>query len=157
MALGLILHQITPGILGGMKFDFLIIFIVTSILINPSKKNTILTGLLGGLLSALTTSFPGGQLANIIDKLITVLFIYLVLSLIRKEESKVFVYLLGMGATLVSGISFLTSAMFLVGLPLGLGFLIVSVVVPTSLINGFGTVFIYQLVKKSIRLGGIEI
>ena len=41
LAVGFILHQITPGILGGMKFDFLLIFILISILLNNTFKNAV--------------------------------------------------------------------------------------------------------------------
>ena len=61
LAIGFILHYITPGILGGMKFDFLLIFIIISLLINRKFGNAILTGLLGGILSAMTTTFPGDK------------------------------------------------------------------------------------------------
>src|SRR5690554_479311 len=79
LAIGFILHYITPGILGGMKFDFLLIFIIISLLINRKFGNAILTGLLGGILSAMTTTFPGGQIPNILDKIITCLVLFIII------------------------------------------------------------------------------
>src|SRR5690606_33145384 len=84
LAIGLIMHQITPGILGGMKFDFLLIFMFVSLLLNHRFENAILTGILGGLLSAMTTSFPGGQIPNIIDKLVASLVIFVLIKYLSR-------------------------------------------------------------------------
>ena len=81
LTIGFVLHQITPGILGGMKFDFLLAFVFISLLLNSSLHNAILTGLLGGLLSAMTTSFPAGQIPNIIDKISTCLFLFIIIKI----------------------------------------------------------------------------
>ena len=91
LAIGLILHQITPGIFGGMKFDFLLIFMFVSILINVKLKNIILTALLGGLLSAMTTTFPGGQLPNILDKIVTCIVVFGLIRLFKNYYLNIFV------------------------------------------------------------------
>lgn len=158
LAIGFILHQITPGILGGMKFDFLLSFMFISLLIDRSFKNAILTALLGGVLSALTTSFPGGQLPNIIDKLATCLFIFIVINYICHLNSNTFlVALVGGIGTLVSGTTFLLSALLITGLPAPLKLLMITIVIPTTLVNAIGTVFIYQIIKQALRISGISI
>lgn len=158
LAIGLIMHHITPGILGGMKFDFLLIFMFVAILINPEFKNVTLTGLLGGILSAMTTSFPGGQLPNILDKLATVLVVYLLIKLINgREENVFFLGLIGGIGTFASGMVFLSSAAILVGLPAPMKLLFTGIVVPTSLINIPGTIFIFRLVKLALRRSRIII
>ena len=158
LAIGFILHQITPGILGGMKFDFLLAFIFISLLINDSFKNTILTGLLGGLLSAITTSFPGGQIPNMIDKLITCIVLFVVIKLLSSFNlSSIVVGLISIVGTIVSGTVFLFSALFIVGLPAPLSFLFKTVVLPTILVNTAITIFIYQIVKHAMKVSGIKI
>ena len=107
LAIGFILHQITPGILGGMKFDFLLSFMIVSLLLNPKFENTILTGLLAGLLSAMTTTFPGGQIPNMVDKISTCLILFVVIKyLSRFKDNSIMVGLIGGLGTFVSGIIF---------------------------------------------------
>lgn len=158
LAIGFILHQITPGILGGMKFDFLLIFMIVSLLLNPKFENAILTGLLAGLLSAMTTTFPGGQLPNIIDKVVTCLILFFIIKYIsRIKTNPVVVGIIGGLGTFLSGIIFLGSAAFITGLPVPMKMLITTVVIPTTIINGIGTVFIYGITKKAIKLSGIAL
>ena len=158
LAIGFILHQITPGILGGMKFDFLLSFMFVSLLLNNKFENTILTGLLAGLLSAMATTFPGGQLPNIIDKLITCLALFIVIKyLSRFKNNPIVVGVIGGLGTFISGIIFLGSASFITGLPVPLKMLIVSVVIPTTIVNGIGTVFVYIITRKAIKLSVIAL
>lgn len=158
LAIGFILHQIVPGIFGGMKFDFLLAFVFISLLINHSFKNAILTGLLGGLLSAMTTSFPGGQIPNIIDKLITCIVIFFLIKLVSSFNfNSIIVGIITIIGTLVSGTTFLLSALFIVGLPMPFIFLFNTVVLPTVLVNTVVTVFIYQIVKHAIKISGINL
>ncbi|NLV89774.1 MAG: tryptophan transporter [Tissierellia bacterium] len=152
LAIGLILHQITPGIFGGMKFDFLLIFMFVAIFINTKFKNVILTGLLGGLLSAMTTSFPGGQLPNILDKIVTCLVVFVLIRLFKNNYQNIFIVgLIGGIGTFVSGMTFVVSAAFIVGLPAPMKVLVTGIVIPTALINILGTVFVYRLVNKSLK------
>lgn len=158
LAIGLIMHQIMPGILGGMKFDFLLIFMFVSLLLNHRFENAILTGILGGLLSAMTTSFPGGQIPNIIDKLVASLVIFVLIKyLSRFNINSLVVGLLGGTGTLISGMVFLSAAALLSGLPAPMITLIIGIVIPTTLVNSIGTVFIYKLVKIAIKRSGIII
>ncbi len=158
LAIGFILHQITPGILGGMKFDFLLAFVFISLLINVSFKNAILTGLLGGFLSAMTTTFPGGQIPNMIDKLITCIVLFVVIKLLNHFNlNAVIVGIISVVGTLVSGTVFLFCALLTVGLPAPFSFLFKTVVLPTILVNTAITIFIYQIVKHAIKVSGISI
>ena len=156
LAIGLILHQITPGILGGMKFDFLIIFMIIAILLNPKFQNALLTGLLGGLLSAMTTTFPGGQLPNMLDKLVTCFVLYFLIKMLNKFNfNYIAVGFLGGVGTFISGMVFLTSALYIVGLPAPLMALVIGIVIPTTIINTLGTVFVYKIVKTAMKSTGI--
>lgn len=71
LAVGFVLHQVTVGLLGGMKPDFNITMLFVAFLIIRNARLTIPAGLAAGIIAALTTTMPGGQLPNIIDKLIT--------------------------------------------------------------------------------------
>lgn len=158
LAIGLIFHYITPGILGGMKFDFLLIFMVISLLINAKLENCILSGLLGGVLSAMTTTFPGGQIPNILDKIISSLVLFVIIKVFYKFTDSIVVSgLLGGLGTLLSGTVFLLSAKILVGLPASVTVLIVTVVLPTVIVNGIGTAFIYKVVKTALKSSGVAI
>ncbi len=158
LTIGLIMHQITPGILGGMKFDFLLIFMFVSLLLNSKFHNTILTGILGGLLSAMTTTFPGGQIPNILDKIVTCLVLFILIKYLSKfNNNPLIVGLLGGIGTFLSGMVFLTSAAFITGLPAPMSALVIGIVIPTTLVNAVGTVFVYRLVKIAMKRSGIVI
>lgn len=158
LAVGFILHQITPGILGGMKFDFLLIFILISILLNNTFKNAVLTGMLGGLLSAMTTTFPGGQIPNIIDKMVTCIIMFLIIKLLSKFKLNIFIVaLIGALGTFISGTTFLLSALVITGLPVPFWGLFIAIVIPTTIINGIGTVFVFSIVEKAIKITGVAI
>lgn len=158
LTIGFVLHQITPGILGGMKFDFLLAFVFISLLLNSSLHNAILTGLLGGLLSAMTTSFPAGQIPNIIDKISTCLFLFIIIKNIPHSKINSFIVaLIGGLGTFISGTIFLLSALLITGLPVPMRVLMVSVVLPTVLVNGIGTVFVYSIVKRALKMSGVSI
>lgn len=158
LAIGFIMHQITPGILGGMKFDFLLIFMFVSIILNPKIQNSMLTGLLGGLLSAMTTTFPGGQIPNILDKIITCFVLFVVIKSLQRFNMNSFVVgLLGGIGTIISGMVFLASAYIIVGLPASMGALVIGIVVPTTIVNVVGTVFVYKIVKIAMKSSGMAI
>ncbi len=160
LAIGFILHQITPGLFGGMKFDFLLSFIFISLLINSSLKNTILTGLLGGLLSSITTTFPGGQIPNIIDKLVTCILLYIVIKLFKHFNFNFNILIIGFISalgTIISGTVFLLSAFLIIGLPAPFTLLLITVVLPTTLINTVVTTFIYKITKYAMNISGLNL
>lgn len=151
LAMGFVLHAIVPGFFG-MKFDLLLTFMFIAIAINPTVKNTLLSGLLSGVLTAMTTTFPGGQLPNLIDKLITA---FIVLALIRLlsgiKSNTVQMAIIGFMGTLTSGLLFLTSALLIVGLPAPLGILVTSIVIPTAITNTLITVVVYKTSFVAMR------
>lgn len=158
LAIGLILHQFTPGILGGMKFDFLLIFMFAALLLNSKFDNVILTALLGGFLSAMTTTFPGGQIPNIIDKMVTCLSMYFVINYIKKYNLNIItVGIIGAIGTFISGMTFLTSALFITGLPMPMAVLVTGIVIPTVIVNTISIVFVYKALKIAVKRSGIII
>lgn len=137
IALGFIFHYVIPGFFFGMKPDFLLFFMVTYILIYPNIKNALAIGVAMGIMSAISTSFPGGQVANMIDKPITALLtLYAYRYLLNGGAvKKAVLYFL---ATVVSGSLFLGVAMLLVGLPGGAPFsaMFLTIVLPTAALSG---------------------
>ncbi len=158
LAIGLILHYITPGFLGGMKFDFLLIFVFASILLNSKFNNVILTALLGGLLSAMTTTFPAGQIPNMIDKLVTCLVMYFVINFFKNYGlNLISLGIIGALGTFISGMTFLTSALFITGLPAPMSVLVTGVVIPTMIVNTIGIVFVYKTINIAVKRAGISV
>mgnify|MGYP001603541004 CR=1 FL=1 len=145
LAIGLILHQITPGIFLGMKPDLLLVFMILSITITKDFKTALITGIVAGILCALTTTFPGGQVPSIIDKTITSIIVYVIyINLNSNSPLKLAsIYFLG---TMISGSIFLGSALILFGLPAPFLALFVSIVLPTSMFNSFIGFSLHKLI-----------
>ena len=137
LAVGFILHYVTPAI-GSMQIDFSLITLVLIIAFNKNSFNTcIASGIATGIFAGLTTKFPAGLIPNIIDKIVTTVAMYFLIKLLDKTSLQsriktVVVYAMG---TLISGITFLTSALILVGLPAPFKLLFATVVIPAVAIN----------------------
>lgn len=158
LSIGLILHYVTPGILAGMKFDFLLIFIFASILLNSKFDNVLLTALLGGLLSAMTTTFPAGQIPNIIDKLVTCISMYFVINFFKKYSLNIVtIGIIGALGTFISGMTFLTSALFITGLPAPMSLLVSGIVIPTAVVNTIAIVFVYKTINIAVKRADVTI
>ena len=155
LAIGTILHYIVPGLVGGMKPDFLLLMMFLAILLNTKLKSALTVSILGGIIAALTTTFPGGQIPSVLDKLISGLFVYFIASLLTSNNklSSIAVTILTALGTLVSGIIFAGTAAIIVGLPQGLSFtaLIATVVIPTTLITGFFSGILYSVLRRAKR------
>ncbi|MEG0370740.1 MAG: tryptophan transporter [Clostridium sp.] len=174
-AAGLIIHQLMPPILGVTPdVQLAVLFIV--ILINDSFKGAIAAGIVSGIITALTTKLPGAQLPNMIDKIVSCIIMYFVLILLLKlskyistksqGKSGLFprflqysssIYsvmaIVGLLGTVVSGTVFLISLLYIVGMPPGMtiGFLFITSVIPTSIINLFLTPALYKIVQRSLK------
>ena len=155
IAIGAILHQITPGL--GIQCDFSLAMLFIIIVLNKDYKTTLTCGIIIGVFTALTTKTPGGQLPNIIDKLITCNVMYLILIPLRNKISQVkqMAVVLPVG-TLISGLAFLTSLMALSGLPGGTSItgLLIAVVVPTIIANTILGIAIFKVVEKIVSVNG---
>lgn len=156
LALGTIFHYIIPGIVGGMKPDFLLLMMFMAILINFNFKNALAVSVLGGIIAALTTTFPGGQIPSILDKLVSGIFVYLIAYLVSKYSSlnSIVVILIAFFGTLISGSIFIGSATLIAGLPEGVTFsaMFFAVVLPTAIFTGFLSGFLYGILSKINRL-----
>ena len=138
LSVGFILHYFTPAIGLPMQIDFSLITMI--LVINLNKNNLgscIASGIATGIFSGITSKFPMGLIPNIIDKIVTTVAAYFLIKLLDKTSLQsriktVVVYAMG---TLISGITFLTSALILVGLPASFGLLFATVVIPAVVIN----------------------
>jgi hypothetical protein len=152
IAVGYILHQIVPGIpfLGGMKMDFLLVMMFFSIFMMDSYREAIAVALVCGIISALTTTFPGGQIANIVDKLITGSLVFVVYKNMGQRLPNVIkvsgIALLG---TIVSGAIFLSVGLSISGAPIPFLDLFIGIVLPTSILNAVLAVFMEKIMERA--------
>ena len=148
VGMGAVLHAVIPGFFFGMKPDMMLTTMFLGIVLFPSKRAIGLLGITTGVISGITTSFPGGLLPNMLDKPIAALVFAALFFVLRKyQRSVVVVASLTIIGTLVSGVVFLLSALFLVGLPGSATFssLFLAVVLPTAVINSIAIGIIYQI------------
>ena len=137
LAVGFLLHYVTPAI-GSMQIDFSLITLILIIIINRNSLNTcVASGVATGIFSGITSKFPMGMIPNIIDKISTAIVVYLLIKLLDKTtlNSKIKTIVVNAVGTLVSGVVFLVSALLLTGLPAPFGVLFVSVVIPAIAVN----------------------
>jgi len=156
IAIGAILHQLTPLLGVPMQPDLSLAILFIIIVYNKDYKTTLICGIIVGVFAALTTKTPGGQLPNIIDKVITSNIMYLVLIPLREKLSKLkqISLLLPLG-TLISGGIFITVLMMLGGIPFEkLGLLFITVVVPTAILNVIIGILLFKVVDKTVAITG---
>ena len=150
LAIGAVLHQITPPIVLGMKPDFSLAMLLIILVMDDDYKSCICAAIVAGILSALTTTFPGGQVANFVDKIVTVNIMFLFLkSLKYMKSNKVKVILNTLIGTIISGSTFLTIAFFMAGLPTKFSVLFTTVVLPASLINCVAGIIMYSAINRA--------
>lgn len=107
IAIGALLHQITPALGLPMQPDFAISMLFIIILINKDYNTTLISSIIMGIITALTTKFPGGQLPNIIDKLITAHVIYFMFKIMGNKVSDNIKIISALSfGTIVSGLTF---------------------------------------------------
>ncbi|MGP4082269.1 tryptophan transporter [Pseudalkalibacillus sp. R45] len=148
LAVGFVLHAVIPGILGSMKIDMLLTMMFLAIILFPDKKSVGVTALATGVISALTTSFPGGQLANLIDKPVTAFIIFALYIGLKKYQGNVILAasLTAVG-TLISGVIFLSAAAILTSLPAPFIALFVTVVLPTAVVNTIAMTVLFPIMQ----------
>ena len=137
LAVGFLLHYVTPAI-GFMQIDFSLITLILVITLNKSSFSTcVASGVATGIFSGLTTKFPLGLVPNILDKITTAIFVYLLIKLLDKTalHSKIKAVITNAVGTLISGTVFLASALLITGLPAPFFVLFVTVVIPAIVVN----------------------
>lgn len=152
LAVGLVLHAILPGIVGAMKIDMLLTMMFLAIILFPNVKSVAVTSLATGVISALTTTFPGGQLANLIEKPITGFIIFGLYMMFKKLHGNVILAsILTAVGTLLSGAIFLASAAFIIGLPAPFAALFLTVVLPTTLVNTIVMTVLFPILQMATK------
>lgn len=139
VGMGAVLHAVVPGFFLGMKPDMMLTMMFLGIILFPDKKSVFLVSAVTGIISGLTTTFPGGLVPNIIDKPVTAFVFFGMLLMMKRYQSSIYtVGALTAVGTIVSGAVFLGSALYLVGLPGPFAALFTAVVLPAA---AFNTVF----------------
>lgn len=163
LAIGLVLHQIEPAIFG-VKPDMTLIMLFSIMIINKDDyKTCLICGIIAGIFAGITSSFPGGQVPNIIDKFITTNISFMMMVLMYKapfikkltENKQDFIVsnmLMSIG-TAISGFSFLTAAQILVGLPGGMSIsmLFAAVVIPAIGINLLVGTIVFKVIHVTMK------
>lgn len=153
VGIGAVLHAVVPPILFGMKPDMLLSMMFLGILLIPKMKYVLLLSMLTGIVSALTTGVPGGQIANIIDKPVTaMMFLGLLLLMDKKIHRTISAPILAAFGTLISGSVFLMVALFILGLMEG-GFitLFIAIVIPAAVVNTIVMVVVYPITQGIMK------
>ena len=153
LAVGFLLHYVTPAIGLPMQIDFSLITLILIITLNRNSFNTcVASGVATGIFSGLTSKFPFGLVPNIVDKIVTTIVVYLLIKLLDKTalHSKIKAIVVNAIGTLVSGIVFLASALLLTGLPAPFFVLFTTIVIPATVVN----TVIGFIVSNICKLGG---
>jgi hypothetical protein len=152
VGIGAVLHAVVPGIFLGMKPDMMLTMMFLGIILFPDKKSVLLLGIVTGLISGVTSTFPGGLVPNIIDKFVTAFVVFGILyTLKRYSRSIITIGALTVLGTLVSGIVFLSSAYLLVGLPGPFVALFAAVVLPATVVNTIVMLILYPIATNVLK------
>ncbi|NHM31749.1 tryptophan transporter [Neobacillus terrae] len=152
VGMGAVLHAVIPNIVLGMKPDMLLTMMFLGIILFPEKKSVMLLAIVSGVVSGITSTFPGGLIPNIIDKPVTAALFLLLFTLFKKYQTNlVAVGVLTAVGTIISGIAFLTSAYFIVGLPGPFAALFAGVVLPAAALNTVAMVILYPIASSVVR------
>ncbi|MFA1819070.1 tryptophan transporter [Virgibacillus oceani] len=153
VGIGAVLHAVVPPILFGVKPDMILAMMFLGIMLFPKLKYVVILAVATGVISALTTAAPGGQIANFIDKPITALIFFALFLLVRnKVKDHISAPTLTAVGTMVSGSIFLSVALFIVGLMEG-GFiaLFIGVVLPAAVVNTLIMAVVYPIVQGILK------
>ena len=138
LAIGFLLHYVTPTLGLPMQIDFSLITLVLIINLNKNSFSTCIAGgIATGIFSGITTKFPMGLVPNILDKFVTAIAVYILLKLLDKTalHNKIKAIVVNAVGTVISGTVFLVSALLLVGLPAPFSILFITVVIPAIVVN----------------------
>lgn len=153
VGIGTVLHAVMPPILFSVRPDMILAMMFLGIMMFPKVQYVFLLSILTGVMSALTTAAPGGQIANMIDKPITAfLFLGLFVLIRNKVKGPVAAPLLAAVGTVISGSIFLSVVLFVLGAMQG-GFiaLFTAVVLPAALINTIVMIVLYPIVQSVLK------
>lgn len=153
MGIGAVLHMIAPPILFGMKPDIMLPMMFLGIMLFPKANYVLVLSIATGVISALTTTAPGGQISNMVEKPITAFIFFALLLLIPKHfNTKITTPILITIGTIISGTTFLIMALYVVGL-MGGSFIpmFAAVVLPAVLFNVVFTIILYPIIQSILQ------
>lgn len=153
VGIGAVLHAVAPPFFFGMRPDMMLAMMFLGILLFPKAPYVLLLSLATGFISALTTTVPGGQLANIIDKPLTA-FAFFGLVLLTKKIShyKITSPALAAVGTMISGSIFLSVVLYIIGLmEASFGVMFVTVVLPATAFNVIFVSIMYPIAQKIMK------
>lgn len=162
LAMGLLLHQITPTLGLPIQPDMALAMLFTIMVLNKDDyKSCLVAGIITGIFTALTTKFPAGQIPNMIDKVVTVNIVYFMMICIynlpfikklknHRQDTISTLIIIPIG-TFISGCVFLLSAQILVGLPGSFVSLFIVAVLPAIFMNLAAGIFLFKIVNLSLN------
>ncbi|HBC95281.1 MAG TPA: tryptophan transporter [Clostridium sp.] len=157
LAVGAVLHQVVPPVLFGMKPDISLAMLFVILIFNRDYKICVCSGAVAGILAAATSAFPGGQFANIIDRLVTINVMFFLIKPLRDRiSSQINIILATAVGTVVSGTTFLSVVLFTVGLSTGFKVLFLSVVLPAAAINTVVGIILFNIISIAVKRGKIS-
>lgn len=156
LGMGTVLSVILSLTFAGMRPDVLLTMMFIAILLFPERKHVLLIGLATGFLSGMISTFPGGFIPNIIDKLVTAFVCLGLILLLKKLTPIVSAGIVSVVGTLVSGVVFLTSALIIVSLPAPFLALFSLVVLPAVALNTILIIVLYPIVQTILKRSNFE-
>lgn len=153
VGIGAVLHIFAPPIFG-MTPDLLLAMMFLGIMLFPKFQYVLLLSLLSGFIAALTTGFPGGEIASMIEKPAVAFIFFGLFLLVRNAANiKIISAVLTAVGTFLSGVIFLSVGLFILGVDVGAGFfaLISTVVLPATIINTIIMVVVYPVVEAILK------
>lgn len=162
LGIGALLHQITPALGLPMQPDFALAMLFIIMILNRGRyKTCLVAAIITGIFTAMTTKFPGGQIPNVIDKLVTVNVVFVIMMIMDKinviknmteeKRRRIESFVIFPIGTLVSGVAFLGSASVIVGLPVSFISLFITVVVPAVIVNLAGGMVLFKVINTSMK------
>jgi|SRR5690625_4034701 len=155
VGIGAVLHTVAPPIFG-MTPDMLLAMMFLGILLFPRIQYVILLGAVTAFIAALTTTFPMGEIASIIEKPLAALIFFALFLLIKNiVDIKISAPVLTAIGTIISGFIFLSVGLYVLGaaeqIPTGFFGLVGTVVLPTTLMNTIIMVIIFPVVQAILK------
>ncbi|MEN2767714.1 tryptophan transporter [Ornithinibacillus xuwenensis] len=152
VGIGAALHFVMPSIYG-VTPDMMLAMMFLGIMLFPKFQYVVVLAITTGVLSALTTQAPGGQIANMVEKPITAIVFFALFLLIKDRANIRFsAPILTAIGTLISGSIFLGLALYVIGLMEG-AFLLAfaTAVLPAAGLNTVLMIIIYPVVQQILR------
>lgn len=152
VGIGAVLHAVIPPIFLGMKPDMMVTMMFLGIILFPEIKSVMLISIVTGMISAMTTGFPGGQIPNIIDKPITALIFFAAfLALGKYRNSIISVSVLTAIGVMISGFVFLSAATLVAGFTGPIFALFGTIVLPTAAVSTIAMIILYPVALSVVK------